>query len=502
MERFVASKENNRTGSPFGTKPAPARDVRLPEFKSENTAQPEYGLRERPRAFQNVPQYQPQIIQDSMPPPPLQQQARNSLFSSRGSSTYGAHRNPFEASEIGSLDDSSITNLDLPVPQRLPQKLHFVEPAQQHHQDNQEMYSDGYSQGRSSINGESQYDEDDEEEEHFAQKVDVEDDERKGGMYDIMETAREMYDEGDYPTTSIGEETQTVNDADLVERTGSPALQQPVRHNGPKRLPTQNMKLQHTPTWPPNDVPPTNWPAAKTRVQTHTSFAQRPNPNAVARGLPPNKNVPETVSGVTNALTAKQPRFIKAEHPLPESKRLPKPIVVASAPPPMSPDRDIREQAAEENIDDTFVIDYAEPILFKKPYSDLAKESFDHDPAEPVVPFPDNLMNAALPDRMQYARQKFNHDQKTAFLSSLELEEWEGAGEWFVEKFTDAMKQVISNRREKRQLAARFEDEIRDRDREVARKRARTEQELNSMRSNGQKLLNTPRKGRSTPKRQ
>jgi len=149
---------------------------------------------------------------------------------------------------------------------------------------------------------------------------------------------------------------------------------------------------------------------------------------------------------------------------------------------------------------DESALDHELDALKKMPYDKLKQESFDHDPmADPT--FVRNLfpgeVDKGLEARLEAARS-FSVDAQAAFFSSLNLQQWEEAGDWFIGKFSEIVKKMGQCRREKRKLAAEFEKEVHERHDAVEKKKRSIEDALESMRTSGKDVLYTPKKRKTT----
>lgn len=135
-------------------------------------------------------------------------------------------------------------------------------------------------------------------------------------------------------------------------------------------------------------------------------------------------------------------------------------------------------------------LDYDEEILFKMNYSELHGESFDFEPRnDPAKQHLAHLKDSPLEDRLQTAFKELHPNDQIKFFSTLNLEEWEEAGDWFLGQFGDLLKRFKDARRKKRSSAREFEDAIRARDDEISRKRQCVEDHIVEMKGKGQQLL-------------
>jgi hypothetical protein len=96
--------------------------------------------------------------------------------------------------------------------------------------------------------------------------------------------------------------------------------------------------------------------------------------------------------------------------------------------------------------------------------------------------------------------QKLDHDAKATFLASLSLDQWEDAGDWFLERFGETIKKLTEARKERRTLAKGFGDEIFARHQRVQTKKRTIEAAMIAMGESGMGVLKAgaPKKARSS----
>jgi hypothetical protein len=142
------------------------------------------------------------------------------------------------------------------------------------------------------------------------------------------------------------------------------------------------------------------------------------------------------------------------------------------------------------------LLDYDPPELFNKDYQSLKAELFDQHPnAQPFV-IPGMPGTAKLADKM-VSISGAEPGMQAEFFASLNIDEWEEAGDWFLDRFGDTIKALKNVRREKRKAARALEDEIEQRETHVSKKRAFTNVAMSGMKSSGAAvLLGTPGKKR------
>ena len=153
------------------------------------------------------------------------------------------------------------------------------------------------------------------------------------------------------------------------------------------------------------------------------------------------------------------------------------------------------EQPEPQNVFEE-PLDYDLEELYNKDYASVKGECFDHSPhAQPYV-VPDLPNSAALTDKLVQLNGAEPQTQSN-FFASLNIDEWEEAGDWFLDRFGDTIKQLKDVRREKRKAARAFEDEIEVRETAVSKRRALTNAAMAEMKTSGAAVLQgTPGKKR------
>lgn len=135
--------------------------------------------------------------------------------------------------------------------------------------------------------------------------------------------------------------------------------------------------------------------------------------------------------------------------------------------------------------------DYDLATLYKMSYESLKIEEFDKAPRGSPQVLSDDMQKKPLGDRLQHVHEKLGEEDKIKFIHSLSIEEWEDAGQWFVDRFSDIVKQTTQARQAKRKLARDFEAEVEQRYRHVEKRQQTVEDALSSMQRQGETLVLT-----------
>lgn len=328
---------------------------------------------------------------------------------------------------------------------------------------------------------------------------------------------RSPFDGGDsYPPTTTGGPDDEDGESSQIEHPQQTAPAQRAappysQFNRQVDAPTQRPVSQHQQAPPTQQQLPTAqqepsssrfFPKGSQRqTQGQANIPLRQSPPAPKPSTQPNIHLnPAAVLEKARPSSAPQP-------PQPGSKLNPKtrPISTGSAKPlagqaPVTAPQIIQGspviEEAEASVEEEPQLDYGEDVLKAMQYEQLRDEDYDMDPLKPASVLPADEESKSLKERLQFG-QKLEADHQRTFFASLPLAEWEEAGDWFLEKFSDAVKKMTESRKVKRGLAMQFEGEIAKRYEHVASRKRGIDKTLNTMGISGRDVLRG-----STPKRQ
>lgn len=151
------------------------------------------------------------------------------------------------------------------------------------------------------------------------------------------------------------------------------------------------------------------------------------------------------------------------------------------------------EENYEQNTRSEEVLDYELEELYAKDFDELQNEPFDGPPREELH---DTQFDHSKPlsERLAAVAKLDARRQKELF-SSLKLEEWEEAGDWFQERFSEVFEKLKAARKHRREIAAEFEQRIAHRQQALTKKRKVTDDALAEMKKSGSLVLeSTPKK--------
>jgi hypothetical protein len=149
------------------------------------------------------------------------------------------------------------------------------------------------------------------------------------------------------------------------------------------------------------------------------------------------------------------------------------------------------------------VEDYDRSDLFKMDYDQLKNEKFDHVPRAVNTVLSDDMLTKPLVDRLQHVRNSLSHEDQGKFFISLPAAEWEEAGDWFLDQFSDVIDRARKARQAKRKLAAGFEAEIEQRHEHVSKRQHLVHEVMSTMKVQGQGLMpKSPMRDTKSPSRQ
>lgn len=149
-----------------------------------------------------------------------------------------------------------------------------------------------------------------------------------------------------------------------------------------------------------------------------------------------------------------------------------------------------RNASSKRQAEHISSLDFDEETLHKMPYEELRNQSFDEIPNQAQKPATQSLTTPpqTLGERMELFKARSPED-RAAFLATLSIDEWEEAGQWLMGQFGTVMTKVAAARRERRKIAAAFEEKLAARDAEVRERTDGVTAVLQQMKNGGQDLL-------------
>ncbi|KAI4733528.1 hypothetical protein E4T50_15911 [Aureobasidium sp. EXF-12298] len=163
---------------------------------------------------------------------------------------------------------------------------------------------------------------------------------------------------------------------------------------------------------------------------------------------------------------------------------------------PHQPQQGVEDLSEEDYEQDTYPedLDYEPDELYAKDFDDLQREPFDGAPREDIHDAPSDPSSKPLEERLSAFTELDTHRQKELF-ASLDIEQWEEAGDWFQKRFSDIFDKLKAARRNRRELASQFEQRIAQRQQALTKKRKITDDTLSEMKRTGKLVLvGTPKK--------
>ena len=142
-------------------------------------------------------------------------------------------------------------------------------------------------------------------------------------------------------------------------------------------------------------------------------------------------------------------------------------------------------------------LDYDITQLREMDYYSLRNEPFDSDHNAASVATDFDGQGNSITTRLVPARRSHANVQAQVF-NSLSIEEWEQAGDWFLDQFGTAVSQLKVVRQQRRKAAQEYEDEIESRFKAVGQKRKQIDMAMGEMKESGGKVLQgTPKKSKT-----
>ncbi|KAL2158629.1 hypothetical protein VTH06DRAFT_4111 [Thermothelomyces fergusii] len=185
-------------------------------------------------------------------------------------------------------------------------------------------------------------------------------------------------------------------------------------------------------------------------------------------------------------------------------KQLPAPLnhndILGEGPPPLgraasrrqkSPTKELAPNAAPTTTSRKRrqSLDYNDAELHAMSYSDLRNQDFDFDPQTAALQQPSlPPTGGSIQERLEHYKSKGSVDQHQ-FFTRISLEEWDEAGDWFLEQFGSIMQRLREARKAKRRLVQQYEDEIAAREEAVRGKIENIGRTLEELRKDGQTMM-------------
>lgn len=142
--------------------------------------------------------------------------------------------------------------------------------------------------------------------------------------------------------------------------------------------------------------------------------------------------------------------------------------------------------------------DYDPAVLGTMSYDQLKDESFDKNPRAPAHPLSEDMLSKPLVERLQHVQKNLNATKQSDFFHALPTDEWEEAGDWFLDQFSNIIQRTKQARQKKRKLAQGFENEIEKRHKHVSKKQHQVENAMHKMQTQGEGLVpRSPRPSKS-----
>ncbi|KAK4080134.1 hypothetical protein Trihar35433_1239 [Trichoderma harzianum] len=136
-------------------------------------------------------------------------------------------------------------------------------------------------------------------------------------------------------------------------------------------------------------------------------------------------------------------------------------------------------------------LDYDDMALSNMAYADLDKEPFDFDPSKATTPTSSGAPAGTVEARVARIEQGMRQSEKEQrhMFANMDFDDWEEAGDWFAEQFSEIMHKMRVVRRNKRKMMREFEDEAASREEAVREQTVAIDKKLNRMLQEGQRLM-------------
>ncbi|KAH7328069.1 extracellular mutant protein 11-domain-containing protein [Stachybotrys elegans] len=159
-----------------------------------------------------------------------------------------------------------------------------------------------------------------------------------------------------------------------------------------------------------------------------------------------------------------------------------KSLMESSMPPVMMSRNDSRDKKRRRSFD------YDDMDLSAMAFSDLLRQPFDHDPSRGAAPGGHDIRGETQADKLERFRRQGEKEQRQMFVR-MSMDDWETAGDWFVDQFTDLMQKMKQARQNKRRMIKKFEAEIAEREEAVRLRSEAIDRKLVKMKQDGQRVV-------------
>ncbi|TFB03768.1 hypothetical protein CCMA1212_004317 [Trichoderma ghanense] len=144
-------------------------------------------------------------------------------------------------------------------------------------------------------------------------------------------------------------------------------------------------------------------------------------------------------------------------------------------------------------------LDYDDMALSTMSYTELQNEPFDFDPSKAPTHVGSGGA-AGSADTLTAKLEQYQHQsekEQRALFRSMNVDDWEEAGDWFADQFHEIMHKLREARRNKRRTIQEFENEAADREAAVRLRTEAIERKLAKMKQDGQRVV-TPNEAASS----
>ncbi|KAH7031209.1 extracellular mutant protein 11-domain-containing protein [Microdochium trichocladiopsis] len=131
--------------------------------------------------------------------------------------------------------------------------------------------------------------------------------------------------------------------------------------------------------------------------------------------------------------------------------------------------------------------DYDDQALASMAFDKLQNQDFDFDPAKAEA-LSAEIPQGTLEEKLSHFANRDKEAQSELF-QKMPVSEWEESGDWFLERFSDIVKNFKQARKERRALADKFEAEVADRADLVRGRIERIDNTLEGMKEEGKGLM-------------
>ncbi|KAF7505853.1 hypothetical protein GJ744_012475 [Endocarpon pusillum] len=207
----------------------------------------------------------------------------------------------------------------------------------------------------------------------------------------------------------------------------------------------QNPSPVRSPVRPPSPVPYRQRPTSRARPSQNSIMAPPAKPTKTTVVIPPPPPPPPVGSAQITATFDKTSSYTDSSG--------------NTTPPPLFPPTNSRDKTNKKKRPHSDLLDHDPATLKAVSFSDLDKEFFDHDPRHPSS---SSTTSSTHLEKLSTLRS-LSESERGKFFASQTKDQWTASTEFFEKRLGELFQELRGAREKRRDVALRFEAEVRER---------------------------------------